>query len=362
MPGRSPSDAIKPEVRAASAYTLKQVVADVKLDQNENPFELPQEFKEEVARRVVARSWGRYPEFVPAAMTQTLAKHTGWAEDGILVGNGSNELLQAALLVSLGPGRTVAIPQPTFTLYKLQATILQANIVSVPLKPADLSYDVDALLQAAEAADVVVICSPNNPTGSQLQLTDLQRVLDKAKGIVLLDEAYHEFSGQTALGLLKDNPNLVITRTFSKALSMAGMRFGYMLAHPEVAREIHKAKLPYNVNIFTLTAAQLAIERGNLMAKSIETLISERQRLITEVRKRMGVRTFESAANFILIRTAKIATEVFDELYAQGVLVRDVSGYPMLERVLRVSVGSPEQNDKFLAALDNVLPKEVRKK
>jgi len=361
MQGRSPSDVIKPEVRAASAYTLKHVAADVKLDQNENPFELPQEFKDEVAKRVVARSWGRYPEFVPAAMTQALAKHTGWTEDGILVGNGSNELLQAALLVTLGPGRTVAIPQPTFTLYKLQSSILQANIVTVPLKPADLSYDVDALTKAAESADVTVICSPNNPTGSLLASADLQHVLDKAKGIVLLDEAYHEFSGQSAYGLLAANPNLVITRTFSKALSMAGMRFGYMLAHPDIAREIHKAKLPYNVNIFTLTAAQLAIERDGLMAASIQTLISERQRLIAEVRKRMGVRTFDSAANFILIRTAKIGHDLFEELYAQGVLVRDVSTYPMLERVLRVTVGTPEQNNKFLAALDNALPKEVKK-
>ena len=361
MQGRSPLDVIKPEVRAASAYTLEHVAADVKLDQNENPYELPQDFKEEVARRVVARSWGRYPEFVPAAMTQTLAKHTGWTADGILVGNGSNELLQAALIVTMGQGRTIAIPQPTFTLYKLQSTILQANIVTVPLRPADLSYDVDALGKAAESADVTVICSPNNPTGTMLPDGALQHVLEKAKGIVLLDEAYHEFSGQTALGLLANNPNLVITRTFSKALSMAGLRFGYMLAHPEVAREIHKAKLPYNVNIFTLTAAQLAVERGGMMKTAIEALISERQRLIAELRKRMGVRTFDSAANFVLIRTAKIGSELFKELYAQGVLVRDVSNYPMLERVLRVTVGTPEQNNKFLAALDNALPKEVKR-
>jgi histidinol-phosphate aminotransferase len=361
MPDPSPSDAIKPEVRAASAYTLKHVAAEVKLDQNENPFELPQDFKEEVARRVVARPWGRYPEFVPSAMTQALAKHTGWNEEGILVGNGSNELLQAALMVTLGPGRTIAIPQPTFTLYQLQSSILQANIIKVPLRPADLAYDVDTLVKAAESADVMVICSPNNPTGTLLEAENLQRVLSKAKGIVLLDEAYHEFSGQSALPLLAANRNLVITRTFSKALSMAGMRFGYMLAHPEIAREIHKAKLPYSVNVFTLTAAQLALERGNLMAKSIEILLSERQRLIAEVRKRAGVRTFESAANFILIRTAKLGNELFNELYAQGVLVRDVSSYPMLERVLRVTVGTPEQNNKFLAALDNALPKEVKR-
>ena len=139
--GRSPSGVIKPEVRSASAYTLRHFKAGVKLDQNENPYELPPEFKREVAERVLARPWGRYPEFVPASMTRTLARFTGWTEDGILVGNGSNELIQASLAVMLGPGRTVVVPQPTFTLYKLQASVLQANIVAVPLKAADFAFD-----------------------------------------------------------------------------------------------------------------------------------------------------------------------------------------------------------------------------
>src|SRR5262245_12163404 len=176
MQSQSPSDVIKPEVRSAAAYTLKHFKADVKLDQNENPYELPLEFKRAVTERVLARPWGRYPEFVPAAMTRTLAKFTGWPEDGILVGNGSNELIQASLEVTLGPGRTVVIPQPTFTLYKLQASVLQANVVTVPLKAADFAFDVDALINAARTADVVVICSPNNPTGTSLDAESLARV------------------------------------------------------------------------------------------------------------------------------------------------------------------------------------------
>jgi histidinol-phosphate aminotransferase len=355
MQSRSPSDVIKPEVRNASAYTLKHFKADVKLDQNENPYELPAEFKREVAERVLARPWGRYPEFVPASVTRTLARFTGWTEDGILVGNGSNELIQASLLVMLGPGRSVVVPQPTFTLYKLQSSVLQANIVTVPLKAADFSFDVEALIEAARTADVVVICSPNNPTGTFLPLNDLAAILEATSGIVLLDEAYHEFSGQTALTLLPKHRNLVVLRTFSKAMSMAGMRFGYMLAHPEIAREVHKAKLPYNVNIFTLTAAELVLERGGVMMDAIASIIQERQRLLSELAKRPGVEAFPSCANFVLLRTGKPAREIFDALYADGILIRDVSSYPMLDRVIRVSVGKPEENNRFLNALDRAL-------
>jgi histidinol-phosphate aminotransferase len=354
MLDRSPSDVIKPEVRRLSAYTLKHVKADVKLDQNENPYELPLELKEEVVRRVLARPWGRYPEFVPASTTSALAKFTGWTEDGILIGNGSNELIMAGLSVILGSDKKAVIPQPTFTLYKLLSSVFQANAVSVPLK-TDFTFDVEALVEASKDAAVTVICSPNNPTGTLLELDGLKQILNRTNGLVFLDEAYHEFSGQTALKILPQYPNLIVLRTFSKAMSMAGLRFGYMMAHPELAKEIHKAKLPYNVNIFTLTAAELVLERPGLLRDAIQTLVAQRQRLITEVRKRPGVEAFNSCANFFLMRTPRPAREIFDSLYAQGVLVRDVSTYPMLERVLRVTAGTPEENDRFLSALDKTL-------
>src|SRR6184192_3436125 len=163
MPNPSQSDVIKPQVRGLSAYTLKHFDADVKLDQNENQYELPADLKRAVVDRVLQRSWGRYPEFVPAAMIRTLAKFTGWHEDGILVGNGSNELIQASLTVTLGPGRSLAVPQPTFTLYKLMATTLQADVNQVLLDPDNFTYDADKLIAAARKADVIVVCTPNNP-------------------------------------------------------------------------------------------------------------------------------------------------------------------------------------------------------
>ena len=351
----SPSDVIKPEVRGLTAYTLKHFDADVKLDQNENPYELPADLKREIVDRVLRRPWGRYPEFVPSSVIKTLSKFTGWTEDGILVGNGSNELIQASLSVTLGPGRRLAVPQPTFTLYKLMATTLQADIDQVMLDEDTLAFNVDKLVAASRTADVVVVCTPNNPTGNLLEHEALTAVLKNAKGLVVVDEAYHEFSGQTALPLLPEHRNLVVLRTFSKAMATAGLRFGYMMAHPEIAREVYKSKLPYNVNIFTLTAAEVIIEKHDVLSRGIANLIRERDRVFAELQNRTAVRAFASRANFILIKTAKPARELFEALYSHGVLIRDVSAYPLLERCLRISIGTPEENNRCLAALDRVL-------
>src|SRR5262249_44142142 len=286
----SPYAVIKPEVRGLTAYTLKHFDADVKLDQNENPYELPSDLKREVVDRVLARPWGRYPEFVPTAIIQTLAKFTGWTEAGILVGNGSNELIQASLNVTLGPGRCIVVPQPTFTLYKLMATTLQSEVKSILLDDETLTFNADKIIEASRTADVVVVCSPNNPTGCLLEREALIALLKNAAGIVLLDEAYHEFSAQTALPLLAEHRNLVVLRTFSKAMAMAGLRFGYMMAHPEIAREVYKSKLPYNVNLFTLAAAEIVIEKRAVLNRSIEALVRERERVFMELRKREAIR------------------------------------------------------------------------
>ena len=355
MPNPSQFDVIKPEVRGLSAYTLKHFDAEVKLDQNENPYEIPADLKREIVDRVLQRPWGRYPEFVPAAIIRTLAKFTGWHEDGILVGNGSNELIQASLTVTLGPGRRLVVPQPTFTLYKLMATALQAQLTELFLDSETFAFDANKLIEASRNSDVIVVCTPNNPTGNLLDRDVLVSLLKNAKGLVLVDEAYHEFSGQTAFSLLPEYRNLVVLRTFSKAMAMAGLRFGYMMAHPEIAREVNKSKLPYNVNIFTLAAAEIVVEKRSVLSRGIASLIQERDRVFAELHKRSSVRAFPSKANFILMRTEKPARELFDALYKRGVLVRDVSSYPLLERCLRISIGTPEENNKFLTALDQAL-------
>ena len=206
----SPSDVIKPEVRGLTAYTLKHFDAEVKLDQNENPYELPAEFKREVVDRVLPEPGAAIRSSFPRRSSGPWRNLPGGTEEGILVGNGSNELIQASLSVTLGPGRRLAVPQPTFTLYKLMATTLQAEVDQVFLDPENLTVDTDKLVQSARNADVVVICSPNNPTGNVLERDALIAVLQNAKGIVLVDEAYHEFSGQTAVPLLADSSRILL--------------------------------------------------------------------------------------------------------------------------------------------------------
>jgi histidinol-phosphate aminotransferase len=345
---------IKTSVRQVQAYTLKHLEAPVKINQNENPFDVPEPIKTAVNEFMTKRAWCRYPPFVPTTLTSKLAEFTGWKADGILVGNGSNELIQSVLMVVVEPGKSVVIPQPTFTLYKLMTTVLGSACHEVSLTPG-FEFDVPRLLESARKADLTIICSPNNPTGGLLPHRDLKEILKAASGLVLVDEAYHEFSRQSALPLLPDFENLIILRTYSKAMAMAGLRVGYLLGHPDLVREVSKAKLPYNLNVFSMAAAEVAIEHYHLLKPRVELLIEERERVYAELGRMPGVRALPSQANFIAFETPLEPQMVFDRLYAQGILVRDISRYPMLERFLRVSIGSPRENDQFLSALKGVL-------
>jgi histidinol-phosphate aminotransferase len=348
----SPVQGVKEQVLRVPAYTLRVYEAEIKLNQNENPYDFPEDLKQEIFRRYRERSWSRYPDFVPDALREALAEFAGWRKEGVLVGNGSNELLQAVLMVLVRDRTPVVIPAPTFAVYGLVSQILGARVINVPLK-ADMEYDADQLILRSEQleARVLIICTPNNPTGTVLAERDLEKILERFSGHVLLDEAYYEFCGRTALRYLDSYPRLIITRTFSKAMGMAGLRVGYLMAHPELAAQIAKAKLPYSVNQFSLTAAQVALENRDRFRHAIDDILRERERLGRELSALPGVRVYPTGANFFLFELPGSPRIIFDKLYRQGILIRDVSSYPMLSRCLRVSVGTPDENDRFLAAL-----------
>ncbi|MEW5974481.1 MAG: histidinol-phosphate transaminase [Acidobacteriota bacterium] len=345
---------IKPAVCQASAYTLSHFQAPVKINQNENPYDLPDVIKRAIVESVEKMSWCRYPAFVPSRLIGKLAAFSGWKEEGILVGNGSNELIQALLMVTAEPGKRVVISEPTFTLYRLMSTILGAEPVSV-LMTQGLQFDVPSLLEASRTADVTILCRPNNPTGSMLEETALRKILSAASGLVVVDEAYHEFSGTSAVPLLAEFSNLVVLRTFSKAMSMAGLRVGYLMTAPELAGEIGKAKLPYNLNIFSMAAAEAAVEHAHLLRPVIQELVQERERILCEMKDIAAVKPYPSHANFVAFRTPLDANVVFESLYGEGILIRDVSRYPMLDKTLRVSVGTPDENNRFLTSLRNLM-------
>jgi histidinol dehydrogenase len=347
---------IKPAVRAITAYTLAPHRAGIKINQNENPFDMPREIKDEVARRTIGRAWSRYPDFVPRSLVERLAAFAGWEPEGTLAGNGSNELIQATLMVTVGAGARVLIPEPTFTLYRQVVTVLGGEVISVPLT-TELQFDVEAIGERAtrERADVIILCSPNNPTGCRIGEGDLARLAGGFGGLVVVDEAYHEFSNRTVVPLLRDLPNLVVLRTFSKAMAMAGLRVGYLLARAELAREIHKATLPYNLNFFSATAAEVACERYDLLRPQIEKIISERERLRAAMASIPGLWPAPSSANFLIARSRLEPGTLFRELLARDILIRDVSRYPMLSSYFRVSVGSPYENDRLIYALKEVV-------
>ncbi|HSQ24352.1 MAG TPA: histidinol-phosphate transaminase [Pyrinomonadaceae bacterium] len=349
-------DRIKPQVRALRAYSLSPHRASVKMNQNENPWDAPARIKEETMRRLESRKWSRYPDFVPASLHERLAEFSGWRTDGIIAGNGSNELIQALLMVTVGPGKRVLICEPTFALYRQITTVLGGEVISVPLT-AKLSYDTRVLQKTVSdlQPDVTIVCSPNNPTGCVLSDQDLRAMLQSTDGLVVIDEAYHEFAEHSVVPLLRDHDNLVVLRTFSNAMAMAALRVGYLLAGPELATEISKAVLPYNLNVFSQTTAEVAVDLyEDELHPLVRKIISERERLYGELCRIEGLVPVRSLANFIVVRSLIDPKRVFAELIKRDILIRDVSGYPMLSDYFRLSVGTPEENDLLLSALREI--------
>jgi len=231
--------------------------------------------------------------------------------------------------------------------------ILGGTAVRVPLG-SDFEYDLDTLMQAQRdhLASVVIICSPNNPTGTALSPDDVARLCRESDALVVVDEAYHEFAGQSVVPLLHDHGNLIVLRTFSKAMAMAGLRVGYLLASPELVAEVNKARLPYNLNFLSQAAALAVLSDPGTVEANVARLVRARESLFRDLAAIPGVRPFRSQANFILFALeGRAPADVFRSVYEQGVLVRDVSATPRLSDCLRVSVGTEEENAAFLAAL-----------
>jgi histidinol-phosphate aminotransferase len=357
-----PLSVIKPRVRGLKPYTLSPDRASVKINQNENPWDAPEAIKRETLRRLSERAWSRYPDFIPLSLREKLAAFAGWRSDGVVAGNGSNELIQATLMVTIGEGRRVLISEPTFALYRQVATVLGGEVLSVPLDE-ELKFDVAALRARVEREepDVVILCSPNNPTGCRLEDGELESLLAATRGLVVIDEAYFEFSGRTVAPLLERHANLAVFRTFSKAMGMAALRVGYLLVSPELAREVSKAVLPYNLNAFSQTAAEVAVDfYESELAPAVRRIVEERERLYEGLRRVRGLSPVRSHANFMVVRSEVDPKLVFRELLARDILVRDVSGYPMLGDYFRVSVGTPEENDRLLKALEEIFSEEGR--
>ncbi len=344
---------IHQRIRSLTRYHLEPDTTTVKLNQNENPYDFPPDIKDEIAAFCKQRPINRYPNFVPDGLLAALSRYAGVSAGGIIVGNGSNEMLLVLLLALSGQGRDVILCQPTFTVYRLLVTGLGAVERTVFLSP-DLTFNVSGIREAAKQfpQSLLVLCSPNNPTGCALSESDLRAILAVHSGFLVLDQAYVEFGGFNAIPLLNDFPNLIITRTFSKAFSGAGLRLGYLLGTPGVIREINKIKLPYNINFFSEHVGQIALAHDDLVRTRVGELVRRRDALFAFLRTMPLDAVYPSAANFLCMRTGR-KDKLFAFLKEKGILIRDVSSYPMLQDCLRVNVGTEEETRSFEDAVRN---------
>ncbi len=341
---------IKPEIRALAGYTAPpqgKVIA--KLNQNENAYDIPAEWKNAVCDAMKQLEWPRYPQYSPQSLREKLGERLHVEPDQILLGHGSNQLLYLLGTALLSPGSRVVIPPPTFSLFELAMKLSQSEVVLIP-KNDDFSLNMEAVIPAVRSARLTLLCSPDNPTGAVIPGAALKEILENTPGIVLWDEAYIEFGGQDAVDLLDKYPNLIVSRTFSKAFGLAGLRLGYLVGHPAMIRELQKANIPYNVNLFTLTLANYMLDHTDWMDRHVQKIISDRQNLFDQMKKIEHIKPYPSEGNFILFQV-RDKKSVFTQLKERGILIRDVGSQPPLDHCLRVTVGTPEENGVFLEAL-----------
>ncbi|MDX1419981.1 MAG: aminotransferase class I/II-fold pyridoxal phosphate-dependent enzyme [Rubricoccaceae bacterium] len=366
MPDASPAPLhlIRPEVRGERAYRVPtDVDAGAKLDQNELPFDLPEALKQTLAEGFAATAWNRYPDDRPHRLIAALAERLGLPTESVIVGRGSNELTHTLGLCLLGRGVPVVLPHPMFALFGSVARMHGAAVVPVDPEP-DLSHDPDAILAAAQRSEaaLTIVTTPNNPTGQAIPFEGLARLAAGAPGFVLIDEAYHEFvEGPTAVELLPRHPNVLVMRTFSKALGLAGLRLGVLLGAPEVIQEIEKARLPFLVDRLAEEAALAVLARPEGVEEHVAALRRARAQMERAAAALEGVEVRPGTANFFLMRTPLAPADLIRRLSVRGVRIRDVSGYPALRGDeatpgwSRVSVGTEAENRAFEVALERVL-------
>ena len=329
----------------------------VKLNQNECPLDLPEDLKRELIEAFFHTPFNRYPTEQPDRLCRALGDFVGWDPDGILVGNGSNELTYTFGLGMIGEGAAVVLPRPMFALYETVVRLHGGVLTAVPPR-ADLSFDAEAILEAVRRVQpvLVVLTTPNNPTGLSMPLHEIEAIVREAPGFVVVDEAYVEFTEEeSAQTILAAYPNLILLRTLSKAFGLAGLRLGYMMAHPTVIGELLKARLPFMVDRLAEMTALALLERPALLEERVFLMKRECKQLTERLGAMDRVEVVPSQANFVLFKTPVEPVEMMGRLAKAGVLVRNMGGYPELKGYLRVNAGTPEENKAFLVALKESL-------
>jgi histidinol-phosphate aminotransferase len=353
---KTPEDVIRDEIRALKAYPVQPSAGMVKLDAMENPYRLPPELRARLARLVEEAALNRYPDPEARELKSRLRAALA-VPDGIelLLGNGSDELIQMLIMAVAKPGAVVLGVEPSFVMFRMIAAFAGARYVGVDLRE-DFSLDIEPLLAAVERhrPAVVFIAYPNNPTGNLFDAAMVARVAGAAPGLVVIDEAYHAFADESFLPRAGRHPNMVVMRTLSK-LGLAGIRLGVLAGAGRWITELDKLRLPYNVNTLTQVVAREVLQHDGVLTEQAGAIKLERSRMLQALQGVSGATAYPSDANFILFRISQ-AERVFEGLKRRGVLIKSLHGsHRLLANCLRVTVGTPDENAAFLSALTQAL-------
>ena len=331
----------------------------IKLDAMENPYAWPEELKTEWHAALDAIALNRYPDPEASKLKVSLRKVMAVPNEAeIMLGNGSDELIQILAIALAGIDRHFLAPEPGFVMYRQIAQALNTGFCGVPLDPADYTLDLPAILAAIEKHQPVLIfiAFPNNPTGNLFDREVLLEAIRHAPGLVVIDEAYHAFSGQSFVPYLGEFENLLVIRTFSKS-GLAGIRLGYLLGPVAILEELEKVRLPYNINALTQATAEFMLAHSSILEEQARRICASRESLYAQLLRLRGIKAWPSAANFILFHSGnRTADEIHIGLRQQGILIKNLHGsHPLLENCLRVTVGTEEENEVFLQAIEKLV-------
>jgi len=344
---------------ALEGYHSPQVSVDVRLNTNEAPEPPPAAWVADVARAATEVDWHRYPDRAATELRTAIGKAHGVGPEQVFAANGSNEVLQCLLLTYGGPGRSVGVFEPTYALHSHLAHITGTGVL-VGERTADFALDPDEVDRVVTGGrpPVTFLCSPNNPTGvvePEAAVRDVLARVEAVDGLLLVDEAYGQFAPWSALTLVDDDAPLCVTRTFSKTWSMAAARLGYLVGPAWLVAELDKVTLPYHLDALKQAAGRLALDYQDEMDQRVATIVEERGRLTARLAD-LPVDVWPSGANFILFRPhSGDGDGVWQALVDRSVLVRNCASWPRLDGCLRVTIGTPEEDDRFLAALEEIL-------
>lgn len=346
---------VRPNVKSLKAYHVDNHDCKIKLHANENPFQLPSEILNLISNSFKDFQFNRYPDPGCRKLREAISKITDIPSQNLVVGNGSDELLQLILQVFCEPGDGVAFPDPSFAMYSILAK-------SMDLKPVPFSlndqwdFKADSFLEIAEQTKIKIVffSYPNNPTGNCFSSDEIEKTLNNFQGIIVLDEAYFDFAQKTFKNRLETNNNLIVLRSLSK-IGLAALRVGFAAASTLIVEELNKIRLPYNSNSVSQMVANEVLNQFHLIQKQIDLIIQERAHLFDALSKLNNIEVFPSDSNFLLFKTSQKSGEIFQKLAQKSILLRDLSSHPKLKNCLRVTIGTPEENSNFLQEIKKIL-------